>query len=113
MTRRLIGLILLVLVVGGCACNPPNLSSVSATLRAQEQSNWCWAASGQMIMNFLGVNVTQCQEANQRSGRTDCCSNPGGCNFTGWPEFAANGFVFDLTSDTALTWAQVRSQIFC
>jgi hypothetical protein len=113
MIQKIAILMLLLIILVGCTCNPPNLSSVPLTIRGQEQSNWCWAASGEMIMDYLGVNVSQCQEANERSGRTDCCTNPNGCNFTGWPEFDKFGFTFDRTSSTALTWAQLREQIFC
>ncbi len=105
----------LTLILGACACRPPLLSSQSVTLRAQEHSNWCWAASGEMVMDFLGVDVSQCQQANQRLGRNDCCNNPfpNDCNKTGWPEFSANGFKFDRTNDAPLSWDEVRSQIHC
>src|SRR5580692_616675 len=40
----------------------------------QLQSDWCWAASGQMIFNYLGATrVTQCEEVNSALSRTDCC----------------------------------------
>lgn len=107
--------IALSLALAACTCNPTALSSQSVTLRGQENSNWCWAASGQMVMSFLGNNVAQCTQANQRLSRSDCCNGPlpGGCNTTGWPEFAANGFRFDRTSNAPLSWADVRSQIHC
>lgn len=112
MIRKIALLIFLMIILAAC-CTPPNLGSVSATIRAQEQSNWCWAASGEMVMDYLGVDVSQCQQANQRFNRTDCCTNPGSCNLTGWPEFAANGFAFDVTSNAALSWEQLREQVFC
>jgi len=68
---------------------------------------WCWAASGEMTMELLGASITQCDEANKRFGRTDCCNNPTpvGCINGGWPEYDKYGFTFSRTSDTALTWA--------
>ena len=76
---------------------------------------WCWAASGQMCMQFFGVTVEQCDEANKRFGRTDCCNNPvpNDCINGGWPEFDKYGFTFSTTSDAPLTWAQVQDQIYC
>lgn len=96
-------------------CNPPVTSTVSCTLRPQETSMWCWAASGQMVMESLGTNVTQCDEANKRFGRTDCCNTPvpSPCVNGGWPEFDKYGFTFKTTSNAALTWDQVRDQIYC
>lgn len=84
----------------------------------QETSMWCWAASGQMVMHFLGNNVAQCTQANNRFGRTDCpctqCSNPQpnpSCVIGGWPEFDKYGFTFQRTSNVALTWGQLKSEL--
>ncbi len=101
-----------------CCCSPATISSLAVGLRPQETSMWCWAASGEMVMDFLGTNVTQCDEANKRFGRTDCpcsqCSNPIAdppCVIGGWPEFDKYGFKFKRTSDTALTWAQLQEEL--
>ena len=87
---------------------------------------WCWAASGQMVMHYLGNNVSQCVQANNRFNRTDCCNidlcppptettcpTPGyhPCACGGWPEFGKFGFNFKTTSSAALTWDQIRDQI--
>ena len=48
---------------------------LSVTQINQETTNWCWAASSQMIMYYAGTYVQQCYEANSVFGRTDCCSN--------------------------------------
>jgi hypothetical protein len=98
------------------SCCTPKLSwTLNVPLRAQETSMWCWAASGQMCMNFLGGSVTQCDEANKRFGRTDCCNNPapGDCVNGGWPEFEKYNFKADRTSNTALTWDQLKKQLYC
>jgi hypothetical protein len=113
--RYLIPVLLAVVVLVGCTCDPNSIGSQPVTLRAQETSMWCWAASGQMIMEFLGHGTNQCTQANNRFGRTDCCNNPvpGECVNGGWPEFAKYNFSFNTTSSAALTWEQVRQQIFC
>jgi hypothetical protein len=108
--------------------NPLTQFSLNVPMHAQETSNWCWAASGQMIMDFLGRNVAQCTEANNRFGRSDCCSialcpNPVtptyvnkqciGCPCPGWPEFNKYGFDFSRTSNKALSWDELNNQIIC
>jgi papain like cysteine protease AvrRpt2 len=103
--------------VAAC-CNPPaNIGSQAVTLNGQQTSMWCWAASGQMTMNFLrpASAVQQCDEANKRFGRTDCCNSPtpAACVNGGWPEYTKYSFKADTTSDAALTWNQITSQIYC
>jgi hypothetical protein len=105
----------LALLSAGCACTPEPMATVASPLRGQETGVWCWAASGEMCMDFLGTDVSQCDEANKRFGRTDCCNSPrpAACVNTGWPEFEKYGFTYDRTSNTALTWAQLKEQISC
>lgn len=103
------------LAVNSC-CNPnPTIGSQPVALRPQETSMWCWAASGEMCMEFLGASVTQCDEANKRFGRSDCCNNPvpNGCVNGGWPEFDKYNFTASVTSDAPLTWDAVKTQVFC
>jgi hypothetical protein len=115
MIRRAALLVLLAITAAGCACTPPDQKLLAVQLRAQETNMWCWAASGQMVMEFLGHNVSQGVEANNRFGRTDCTNAPvpSPCINGGWPEFDKYGFTFSRTSNTALTWAEVRTQIGC
>ena len=105
----------MLLIWSGCCTPNAMIGSQPVSLRAQETSMWCWAASGEMCMDFLGTNVSQCDEANKRFGRTDCCNNPvpGACVNGGWPEFSKYGFTSDHTSNTALTWEQLKYQIYC
>ncbi len=80
---------------------------------------WCWAASGEMVMHYLGTDVKQCTQANDQFGRTDCpCAQCGPspvanppCVQGGWPDFAHYHFSFTRTSDAPLTQAQVRSEL--
>jgi hypothetical protein len=114
MKRFLILVLVAASALTGC-CTPPVVGSVPVTLRSQETSMWCWAASGQMVMAALGTTVAQCDEANKRFGRSDCCNTPtpGACVNGGWPEFDKYGFTFKTTSDAALTWDQLKQQIYC
>jgi hypothetical protein len=97
------------------SCLPPANSSQPVSLRPQETNMWCWAASGEMVMDFLGTDVTQCDEANKRFGMTTCCNNPipGACVQGGWPQFDQYGFTNKTTSNKALTWAEVQEQVHC
>ena len=94
-------------------CTPAAQSHLAVTLRPQQTNMWCWAARAQMVMEFLGVSVQQCAEANNEFGRSDCCGSPtpGACVNGGWPEFDKYGFTFKRTSDTALTWDQLRNEV--
>lgn len=100
--------------IAGC-CKPAVIGSQAVTLRPQETSMWCWAASGEMIMDFLGHDVSQCDQANKRFGHTDCCNSPvpSACINGGWPEFDKYNFEFKTTSDAPLSWDQVKDQIYC
>jgi hypothetical protein len=91
---------------------PPN-ATLNVTLRPQLTNMWCWAASGQMVMEFLGRNIPQCTQANARFGLANCCgsSTPSPCVKGGWPEFYKWGFTSQHTNSTALTDAQLRDQI--
>ncbi len=95
-------------------CVPPDQQQhLAVTLRPQETYMWCWAASAQMGMEFLGHNVNQCVQANNRFGRRDCCNNPtpNACIQGGWPEFLKYNFVSQHTANTALSWDQLRSEL--
>lgn len=41
----------------------------------QEHSNWCWAASAQMILKFHNKSVAQCSMANYSFGINYACGN--------------------------------------
>src|SRR5438128_12240031 len=73
----------------GNPCTPPATSILNTPLRAQETDQWCWAASGQMIMSFLNHDVGHCVQANNELDRTDWCLNvkAGGWDHGGMPEF--------------------------
>lgn len=106
------------LLLGSC-CRPGTVGTLPMSLHSQETSMWCWAASGQMVMDYLGNNVNQCTQANDRFNRTDCPCGQCGLNAQanppcvqgGWPEFDNYGFSFQRTSDTALTWSQLRTEV--
>jgi hypothetical protein len=99
----------------GCCVPNKTIGSQPVALRPQETSMWCWAASGEMCMEFLGASVDQCDEANKRFGRSDCCNNPvpAGCVNGGWPEFDKYGFTASMTTNAPLSWEDLKKQIYC
>ena len=110
------------LLLWGCpwpkaTCTPPASRTLAVPLRGQLTSMWCWAASGQMTMNFIhpASNVAQADEANRRFSRTDCGNSPtpAACIQGGWPEYEKYDFTRVRTSDTALTWEQIRQEVGC
>jgi hypothetical protein len=104
--------------LGGC-CSPGLIGNLPVTLHPQETSMWCWAGSGEMVMDYLGNDVAQCTQANNRFGRNDCPCNQCGaspvpsppCVNGGWPEFDKYGFTFERTSDAALSWDHLRADL--
>lgn len=108
------------LYLSGC-CNPEIIGSVANTLRPQETNNWCWAAVTQMLAQHVDLSVNQCDMANNRFGRNDCC-NPqtagatcpktNNCNMPGWVMLDFAGAKSD-ESGTALSWEDLQKQIYC
>jgi len=112
MRRPLTVLALAVLGAGCCPLHGVGMRAV--TLRPQETNNWCWAASTEMPIEALGGSVAQCDMANRRFNRTDCCAGtcpqPAACNQPGWPMFTEFGYSH-TDSGTPLTFAAIKSQI--
>lgn len=91
--------------------DPSYTNPLPVNMFPQQVNNWCWAASGQMIMSYLGGYMSQCEQANERFNRNDCCNTPtpGACDVGGWPEFDKYGFSFDTGG--ALSWTDLKAQI--
>lgn len=92
----------------GCGLNIP--------LRPQETAVWCWAASGEMVMENLqaGLNVQQCDEAEYAFHQSNCCTNPfpASCVYGGWDVFPDYGFAYDRIFDVnGLSWAEIQKQL--
>ncbi|MDQ3020805.1 MAG: hypothetical protein M3R36_09580 [Bacteroidota bacterium] len=106
--------------LNGC-CNPEIIGNVPNSLRPQETNNWCWAAVTQMLAQHVGVSVNQCDLANHRFGKTNCCNNQNensscpktnDCNTPGWLELDFAGVKFSESS-SALSWDDIKKQVFC
>jgi hypothetical protein len=86
---------------------------LNVPLQYQERTRWCWAASGSMVLNFIGRPATQCQQANERFRNVpdvpkDCCP-PLRCDWSGYPLFT--GVNFAIRQGNALSWDELTEQI--
>jgi Papain-like cysteine protease AvrRpt2 len=95
------------------SCMPALEASLDVTLRGQKTGLWCWAASAEMVMEYLGSSVEQCDEANYRFGHTDCCKTPtpAACIQAGWPNFQHYGFSVAPRTQKPLSWQQIEKQL--
>ena len=106
------------IALGGC-CSASKADMVSTrhvNLRSQETANWCWAATTEMVAETLGQSLDQCELANDRFGRTDCCEGScpknDDCNIPGWTMFTETGATLS-TSSTPLSWTAIKEQVYC
>lgn len=105
---------------GKCECYPPESYTLNVERITQEASNWCWAATGQMVMKYFGKDVTQCEQAalwlkKSDNKIVDCCketSIPSVCDISLFPLLDYYNFTEDYAKDR-LTWEQVKEEIFC
>lgn len=85
---------------------------LKVTLVPQKLTFWCWAASGQMIMAYLGVQVDQCDQANKELGRTYCCPMDERCDKGGWPQFEKYSFAPPMkTCRQAISWEAMKQEL--
>ncbi|WP_437332018.1 C39 family peptidase [Sorangium sp. So ce394] len=100
-----------VATVNGQVQHKINSASMFVPLVAQTQTNWCWAASGEMITTYYGNAVAQCTMANWATSRNDCCnaSPPAACNVTGWTPWATLGYT--TQQKTTLTLADIQAEV--
>src|SRR5437660_1710683 len=79
---------------------PPGRWTLPVTLHAQETQVWCWAATGQMTMEFLGKPISQGEQANHVLGRNDCGRHPcpPECVKGGSVVLSPFGFTFESSS---------------
>ncbi len=105
------GLILVTRVTVASARRQPTMLNVK--LIPQTTGYWCWAATAEMILDYYKRPVPQCQQANDKFHRQDCCTKPApdSCINVAWPEFQRYGLKADSTDHAALTWDQLQQQI--
>jgi hypothetical protein len=82
--------------------------TLSLRYSPQAGQSWCWAASGQMVMELLGLDrksACQCRQAEQVLGVAGCCATPGSCvpvaaaarcDAARWPAFVERADLFQF-----------------
>lgn len=109
------------LLSSGCCTTTGLIGSVNRSVSPQETNNWCWAAVTEMIAENEGLSIDQCDLANHRFGKSNCCDfqNSGqrcpktnDCNTPGWLELDFAGVKFSESS-TALSFNDIKKQIYC
>lgn len=58
-------------------------AAAGMTLQGQEQDQWCWAASTNMVMSALppgGGQLEQCKIVDKHQGKDTCCDDQAACN---------------------------------
>ncbi|MEI6083252.1 MAG: papain-like cysteine protease family protein [Verrucomicrobiota bacterium] len=94
-------------------CVEPDCVLLDVPYHCQEHEGWCWAACGEMIMDFFQVFVRQCDQVNQRTTQ-DCCpafpEEDLACNFPDWPHFKSYGFRV-TKSRRPLAWVHLQNQL--
>lgn len=85
---------------------------LSVVLKPQQTRMWCWAASGQMVMEFIGnKTVPQCEHASYYFNNLPCCDSLVKCVNGGWPQLKHYGFTFNRTRNQAISWEELTDQI--
>ena len=126
MKRSLVLIALLVFAVGLQAQSTSNGRLLKVPYRPQKASNWCWAASGSMIMQHWRAQDTnsqvrsQCEQvyafynsmypSNQQAPICPMDTVPKFLNITGIP-FSAGEPYSKSTSSTPLSWDSLKAQI--
>ena len=88
-------------------------STVPVALISQGTCCWCWAASGEMVMKYFGINVAECAQAAKQFNVPKCCMkpHPNACVNGGTVLIADYGFTFAQNgASQPLTYAQMQHQ---
>lgn len=103
---------------GRQTCTPGTSESLNVTGHPQETELWCWAASAQTIMHYLGENISQCRQTGDIFPNEQCpCDQCGPgrvssppCEAQAWPPFEAYGFS-SQDSESPLSWTRLKKEI--
>jgi len=109
------------LLLESCCLKQGLVGSVNQIVKPQETNNWCWAAVTEMIAENEGLPIKQCDLANHRFTKTNCCDfqnsnqscpKTNDCNSPGWLELDFAGVNFSETT-SPLSFAKIKKEIFC
>jgi uncharacterized protein (DUF2141 family) len=95
--------IFLLLAVQACICLAAPAQVLNISLTIQEQTNWCWAACSEVVLDYYNFPKSQCEiaewtrtVASPDFGNTNCCVDPSqGCNQDNW-NFGHTGSIQEI-----------------
>jgi len=88
-------------------------STLPVALIPQPTCCWCWAASGEMVMKYFGIDVAQCAQAAKQFKVPNCCMtpHPNACVSGGTVLIGDYGFTYAQNgASQPLTYAQMQQQ---
>lgn len=92
-----------------------NGNSLGVPSIAQKTNSWCWAASSEMILDFFRKNISQCELVSDLyfPNTRYCCQSPTPqeCIKGGWPRLDFYGVRYSTTSNSAVSWQQIKNDI--
>lgn len=99
-------LVVLLLGMLSACCNPPKVASLGVNLHPQQRDWWCWAAAAEMVSQFYGHQVNQCDSASYVHNKDhnpdiNCCTGCSG-NCPCWG--SAWGATIDEIKDNWTHW---------
>jgi CVNH domain len=103
---------------------PASYQVAGVALHDQEQSYWCWAGSGQTILQYFGFPVRQCDEVLVEKNLPNCCGYPvfsmpyltdqsmncQGCNCGGGAPLSNYGLISTTNTTSPLSWSDLQAQ---
>lgn len=121
-THAVLAAILLTLTMSSLGAPPARAATTVALnvpITGQQQSQWCWAASTSAAVKYIfAIDYSQCQQANDRFNRGDCCSNPGSSNcnkpsaLADVGNYLASKKGINSTHEWwSLSWSQAKSEL--
>jgi len=99
----------------GASCSQVQGRILDVAEIRQLGTNWCWAASGEMVMSYFHRQAPQCEQVNNLYGMTQCCETvlEPECDKTGWPAFGHYNLGYQKTHEKELSWQQIKEQVAC
>ncbi len=119
--KRVLAVLLPAVLVVGC-CTTPMSERHSVNLYPQQRDWWCWAATTEMISDYYGHRVQQCDSANFVHGTApNCCTGCTGacpCWGSAWGASLADiknnwthwNFAYQYCA-SALSWADLKATL--
>lgn len=88
---------------------------LSYPLIGQQETNWCWAATDQMLRQYYSDNAQQCQIANFGLNKNNCCDRfpaPSDCNKPSGLSFLKMSGIYSYQPWAGgISYSRIRTQL--